>query len=147
MVVRLLVGFALLAACESAPPGAAESQPAAFTRTWQASADPGLRIQDCLLKVELPNPEYPSDHQDLIRRVFSSRATIDIPIYFTYSYNNATYVILNSRCSRNVEFTRALESYLHQNSRLQRYRVSIANTDEASDIVTMIERMAGQARE
>jgi hypothetical protein len=140
MAARIPLAVLLLTACGASPP--APDQPPSFSRNWQAHAQAGARLEDCLIKISLPNPQYPADYQELVRRVWASRTARNIPVFFTYSRDRYLFVIFNAECSRRGAFAGELEAYIHSGNRLQSYQVEAVQPAEARSIIAYMDDMA-----
>ena len=143
MDARIFAAMLCLAACNPAPPDMSREPPRSFVDRWRASAGPDLRLDECVLRIVTPNPEFPVDYQEVVRRVWAMRRSGRLPVFFTYRYNQNLFVILNANCANRTAFSSALEDDLHQNARLRRYRTGPASADEVRFIVSTIENDLG----
>ena len=141
MAARIILPVFALAACGASAPDSAPRQPTSFSGRWQVLAQPGLRLEECLIKVRLPNPQYPADYQELVRRVWQSRSARHIPVFFTYSHGRDLFVILDADCSRRADFARDLDSQIHSDDRLRPYQVRIVQPEEARAIISFMDNM------
>jgi len=130
-----------LAACGSALADLPAGNPRSFADLWRTSAGAELRLEECVLRVALPNPEYPSDYQDVVRRTWSMRHSGRLPVFFTYAYDQSLFVILDARCAVRAELSRELENYLHRNDRLRAYRVRPASAEEVRVMLSVIDSL------
>jgi hypothetical protein len=92
-----------------------------------------------MIKVDLPNPMYPSDYQESVRRVWSSRETHGVPVFFTYAHNNDLFVILQRGCSRVDHNLSALDREIHRDERLRGFQLRPVAPAEARTILAEIE--------
>lgn len=146
MAAKIPLAVLFLTACGASPPDSPRQEPPSFSRNWEAHAQSGLRLEDCLIKVGLPNPQYPTEYQELVRRVWGSRTDRGIPVFFTYSRDRDLFVILNGECARRADFARDLETYLHSNDRLQSYHVQAVRPDEARSVISFMDEMSAGGR-
>jgi hypothetical protein len=147
MGVKTLCALLALAACGPAPAGPPGSPPNSFADLWRASTSAQLVLEECVLAVALPNPEYPSDFQDVDRRIWSMQRRGQLPVFFTYSRDRNLFVLLNGQCARRAELSRRLEDYIHQNPRLHVYRVRPASPDEVRFMISTIDSQLLHGRE
>lgn len=92
----------LCAACqgEHESVGTTVQQPKpSLVEEWEIQAKNEKSINNCFLKIELPNPIYPSDYQKIRSRVENSKHTSSIPVFRVFSADNYDFVLLYEHCS------------------------------------------------
>lgn len=138
MAVRFASLALLLSACGGATEDGVKS-PQSLVGRWEEQAQIGAKLEECLLKAQLPNPLDISLYQRLVDEVLSTRTKNNVPIFFTYNSNNILYIILSRECDKSLQFAATIESRIHEHSILQHLTIDPVSATEARSIVSQIE--------
>jgi hypothetical protein len=128
----------LLVACEGGNSDTPAASANPLSNSWKAQAEPGDRLEDCFLKVALPNPLDPVVYQLVIRKVWEERSRAGVPVYFTYNSDNVLFILLAKECDQSLAFAQNMEIHLRESTGIQNLSVSRVSSAEAATLLAQM---------
>lgn len=136
MGIRLVAIAILLCACTSKNQHETSNVGSMYD-AWRTRAD-GQDVSECVAKIPLERINTPDGQRGLISRIWMTSRDRNLPLFFTYTMDNFTYVIFHRECRNISSYIQILNRSFSSEARFEGLLASRASSEEARSVANRL---------